>query len=210
VNFIDILIFIPLIYAGYRGFKKGFIIEIFTLLAFFVGIYAAVNFSDYASIELSNRFDIESSYLPPLAFTLTFLIVGALVFFAGKAIEGVVKAVALSPFNKVAGLLFGLIKMVYILSVILMLVESYDEKGKWMKTETKTESLFYEPVKAIGKNTLPGMKESQIFIENAFKSESDSTGLTVREVLRAKEIADSLGIDAKEAKKLYEVHQKYN
>jgi hypothetical protein len=38
---------------------------------------------------------------------------------------------------------------------------------------------------------------------------TDSTGLTVQEVLRAKEIADSLGIDVQDAKQIKAVHDEY-
>lgn len=209
MNFIDILLLIPLAYAAWKGFSKGFIIELFTLLAFFVGIYAGINFSDYASAKLTQEFELEGTYLPILAFTLTFIVVGAIVFFAGKAIEQVVRVTALTPMNKMAGLTFGTLKMVYILSILLVIIESYDEKKKWFESETKEASLLYTPVKAVSYYTVPGLKNSTIFIQNAFKEEADSTGLTVNQVLKAKEVADSLGLDAKDAHQIYRIHQKY-
>ena len=186
MNFIDVLLLVPLIYAAWKGFKNGFVIEIFTLLAFFVGIYAGINFSDYAAELLTDEFDLETMYVAPTAFTLTFLVVGALVYFAGKAIEQLIKVVALSPLNKGAGMLFGFLKMGYILSVILIIVESYDEKKEFFKDETKTSSLLYKPVKDLGMYTLPGVQNSQIFLENAFQNEADSSGLTIDQILKAK------------------------
>lgn len=209
MNFIDVLLIIPITYAAWVGFRKGFIVELFTLLAFFVGIYAGINFSDYAAEKLVKEFELDETYVSITAFTLTFLAVGALVFFAGKAIEQVVKVTALSPMNKAAGLGFGVLKMAYILSVVLIIVESYDEKKKWFDPETKEESLLYTPVKALGVYTIPGVEESTIFVKNAFKDESDSTGLSIDQILRAKEIADSLGIDANDAKEIYQIHQEY-
>ena len=47
MNFIDVLILIPVIYAAWKGFKHGLIIEVFTLLALVVGIYAGIHFSDF-------------------------------------------------------------------------------------------------------------------------------------------------------------------
>ena len=46
MNFLDIIIAIPLVYGAYKGFRNGFIMEIFTILALFVGLYAAFTFSD--------------------------------------------------------------------------------------------------------------------------------------------------------------------
>jgi|TARA_R110000737_G_C14621781_1_gene493402 membrane protein required for colicin V production len=209
MNFIDIVLLVPLAYAAWKGFKKGFIIEIFTLLAFFVGIYAGVHFSDYASEKLSTSFEADSPYLSPAAFTITFLVIGAIVFFAGKAIEQVVKITALSPMNKMGGLVFGAIKMLLILSVLLSVVESYSEKNDLISQESRDDSMLYKPVKAVGLYTVPGLRTSTIFIENALKPESDSTGLTVQQVFRAKEIADSLGMEPKDAIELYDIYKKY-
>jgi membrane protein required for colicin V production len=209
MNFIDVLIIVPLIYAGYKGFKHGLIIEVFTLLALFVGLYAGIHFSDFIAEFLKTSFSWNSEYLPIISFTIIFLGIGAMVFFAGKTIEQMVKVVNLTPLNKFFGVFFAVLKMLYIVSVILVIAESYDEKGDFFPEEKKENSLLYTPVKAISTTTIPGMDASTIFIKNAFKAESDSTGLTVEEVLRAKEVADSLGIDANDAVEIKRVHDEY-
>lgn len=209
MNFIDVLLIVPLIYAGWKGFQHGLIIEVFTLLALFVGLYAGINFSDFIAEKLKTTFDWNSPYLPTISFTLIFLAVGAMVYFAGKTIEQMVKVVNLTPINKFFGVFFGVLKMLYILSVIIVLIESYDEKGDFFPEDKKESSLLYEPVKKISTYTIPGMGNSTIFLENAFKTESDSTGLTVEQIIRAKEIADSLGIDAQDAIAIKEVHDEY-
>lgn len=209
MNFIDILIIVPLIYAGYKGFKHGLIIEVFTLLALFVGLYAGIHFSDFIAEFLKTTFSWNSEYLPIISFTIIFLGIGAMVFFAGKTIEQMVKVVNLTPLNKFFGVFFAVLKMLYIVSVIIVIAESYDEKGDFFPEEKKENSLLYNPVKAVSTTTIPGMDASTIFIKNAFKAESDSTGLTVEQVLRAKEVADSLGIDANDAVEIKRVHDEY-
>jgi membrane protein required for colicin V production len=209
MNFIDILIVIPVIYAGWKGFKHGLIIEVFTLLALVVGIYAGIHFSDYVAAFLKKTFSWNSKYVPILSFTITFLAVGAMVYFAGKTIEKVVKVVRLSPVNKGLGVFFGVLKMTYFLSVLIVILESYDEKNDFFPEDSKEASLLYGRVKNVSTKTIPGLSESTIFIKNAFRSESDSTGLTVDQVLRAKEIGDSLGIEANSATEIKQIHDKY-
>lgn len=210
MNFIDILLLIPIGYAVYKGFKNGFIIEVCTLLALLVGIYAGIHFSDGTANLLKTSWNIHSEYLPVIAFTITFLGVGALVFFGGKMLEKVVDVASLTPLNKFLGILFALIKIFYLLSVFIVLLESYDEKGDFIKEETKQESLLYEPVKNLSLTTIPRIKESTIFLTNSLKAEQDSTGLSVQDILRAKEIADSLGIDANDAMELKRIHDEYS
>lgn len=194
MNFIDILLIIPIGYAVYKGFKNGFIIEICTLLALLVGIYAGIHFSDGTANLLKSNWDINSTYLPVIAFTVTFLGVGALVFFGGKMLEKVVDIAHLTPINKFLGVLFSVIKVLYFISIFVVLIESYDEKGNFISEETKQESFMYEPVKNLSLKTIPRIKESTIFLQNSLKETQDSTGLSIQDILRAKEIADSLGI----------------
>lgn len=201
MNFLDIIILIPLAYAAWMGFKKGFIIEFFTLLALFVGLYAGIHFSEYVSNGIKKAFSWDSTYLPVIAFTLTFLGVGAMVYFAGKALEKVVKFAMLSPINKIAGIIFALLKGIYIVSVVLVLLSSYDKNNKFIPLETKNQSLLYNPMLQVSASTIPGFKESSLF------QDSSETNLTVEQVLRAKEIADSLGIDAKD---IVELNEKYS
>jgi membrane protein required for colicin V production len=210
MNYIDFLIIAALLYAGWKGFKHGLIIEVFTLLALLVGLYAGIHFSDFIAGLLKNSLSWHSKYVPVVSFTITFLGVGAIVFFAGKAIEKVVKVTGLTPINKGLGLFFSILKMTYYISVIIILIESYDEKNDFFPEKTKKESLLYNPIKKVSTSTIPGISESTIFLKNAFKPETDSTGLKVDQVLRVKEIADSLGIDANNAKEIIKIHEKYD
>lgn len=209
MNVIDLLLLIPLCYAAWVGFKKGFVVELFTLLALLVGLYAALNFSEYAESKLSEDFDLEHLYVTPVSFLLTFLAVGAGVYFLGKVIEKMLTITLLSPLNKVAGILFSLVKMAYILSVLLIIFDSFDERNHWVKSDIKQESSLYLPIQELGKKTIPGISTSTIFLQNALKEEKEETGLTVEQILRAKEVADSLGIDASDAKEIYRIHQEY-
>ena len=165
MNYLDILLIVPLILGAWRGFKKGFIIEFFTLLALLVGIYAGIHFSDFMSDILRDSLGMTSKYVPVIAFTLTFLLVGAMVFFGGKVLEKGIKAVALGPLNRAAGLLFGLIKMLYIMSAVLVILESIDEKNDFIPTDQKDGSLLYIPVKQTSLKTIPALKESRLFLE---------------------------------------------
>ena len=132
-----------------------------------------------------------------------------MIYFAGKAIERVVKVVNLSPLNKIFGSVFGFVKALYFVSVGIVLLESYDEKGNFFPKEKKEASFLYQPVKKVSEFTIPGMSGSTIFLKNELKEETDSTGLSVEEILRAKEVADSLGIDANDALEIKRIHDEY-
>jgi membrane protein required for colicin V production len=203
MNFIDIILIVPLAYAAWHGFKKGFIIELFTLLALLVGIYAGIHFSDWTAKIIRDSFDIEGKYLPVVAFSITFLAVGAMVYFAGKMLEKMIKVVNLGPLNKLFGVVFGLIKMLYTLSIAIILLETYDERGDFIPEDIKSESLLYQPVKVIASATIPAIEESTIWLKNNMHNEIElEEGVTINDMIRLKETADSLGITVEDLQEL--------
>jgi membrane protein required for colicin V production len=211
MSFIDILIIVPLGYAAWQGFKKGFIIELFTLLALLVGIYAGIHFSDWTAKVIRENFEIEGKYLPVVAFTLTFLAVGAMVFFAGKMLERMIKVVNLGPINKILGIVFAVIKMLYTLSIGIILLETYDERGEFFPEEIKSKSLLYEPVKVIASATIPAIEESTIWLKNNMNSEpSVEEDVTVNDMIRLKQTADSLGITVEDLQELRKLDRQDN
>lgn len=163
MNYLDFVLLIPVLWGAWKGFRKGFIIEIFTLLALFAGIYGAIHFSDRMSVLLSDSFDFTSDYLPIIAFSLTFLLVGAMVFFLGRVLEKAVSLVALSTINKFAGMIFGILKMLLVSSMIVIVLESIDEKNQFISKEFKESSLLYTPLKNTTFTALPAIEESQLF-----------------------------------------------
>jgi membrane protein required for colicin V production len=64
MTLLDLFLVLPLIYGAWRGFKKGLIIEIFTLLAIIVGIYVSVHFSDKLSHKIMENVGEEYSSTP--------------------------------------------------------------------------------------------------------------------------------------------------
>lgn len=162
MNFIDILILLPLSYGAWRGFKKGFIVEIFMLLALLVGVYAGVHLSDKMTIILRDGLGISWKYLPTASFILVFLLVGAMVFFLGKVIEKVVDLTGLKLLNKLGGLFFGLIKFLYIISIFLLIEESIQIQGDVLPGKSKEESLLYKPVRNLSYKSIPAFQGSEL------------------------------------------------
>ena len=207
MNSIDILLVIPLIYGAWKGFKHGLIIEVFTLLALFVGIYVGIHFSDFTARLLREHLGLTSKYLPIIAFTITFLAIGAMVFFLGKTIEKLIKITALTPINKFAGVFFSLLKYAYMLSTLLVILESYDEKLSFFPIKVKNESLLYHPILKISTSTIPQLKESSIFLKNMLSS--DTSAYTLKDVERAKFLADSLHIHTNDSLELRNIFLEY-
>jgi membrane protein required for colicin V production len=149
MNFIDIIIIIPVIWFIYKGYKKGFIIELASLAALILGVYAAIYYSGNIIYFLDDLFDIEKKYINIIAFALTFIVVVIVVMFIGKILEKIIKIVMLGFVNRIIGALFGIVKILIILSFLIFLIELIDDKQKFITEEKKDNSMLYYPVASI-------------------------------------------------------------
>lgn len=145
----QIIDIVMLVFAGLMvilGFRNGLIISLATLVALILGIYAAVYFSHFAAELLHNTFEISSTYLPLISFTVTFLVVLVGVILIGKVIEKLVDVVGIGFLNHLAGALLGLIKSILILSIIFFVISIADTNQKLITPEAKEKSIFYNRV----------------------------------------------------------------
>jgi membrane protein required for colicin V production len=208
MEILDILLILPLLYGAWKGFQKGFIMELFTILALVVGLYAAFNFSDKFSKYM--EFGKEThSYMPAISFIVLFLLVGAMVYFGGKALEQVLKIAQLSAFNKVVGATLGVFKWLYLTACILVFLVSFDKEEKMIKKANKENSFMYALNSGVLKYSLPGVKHTDLINVIEIQQTANEAKMTYGEVQRARQIADSLGIDAEDVKTVIEIHEKY-
>lgn len=142
MNYLDIIIAIILFLFGWKGLRKGLIIEVVTLLAFGVGIYGAMHFSDFTAAHLQDFMEIKPQYLNTIAFVLTFIILVVLVNLIGRLVSKLVKSMNLGFFDKLGGFLFGIIKGVLLCSVLLMVLNNFQLLGV-VKPEVKEKSKLY-------------------------------------------------------------------
>lgn len=155
MNVLDIILLIPLVWLMYRGFQKGFIIELSSLIALVLGIYFAINFSYFAAEFLTNNFSIGDKYLAIIAFVVTFIAIVFAVFFIGKLLEQVINIIFLGFVNKLAGAAFGLIKAAFLLSVILWIINSFDLSKSFIKDATREGSILYDPIEQFAPTIIP-------------------------------------------------------
>lgn len=142
MNYLDIIIAIILFVFGYKGYRKGLIIEVVTLLAFAVGIYGAMHFSDFTAEHLQDFMEINPKYLNTIAFVLTFILLVILVNLIGRGMTKLVQAMNLNFFNKLGGFVFGAAKGVLLCSVLLMVLNNFQLIGV-VKSEVREQSKLY-------------------------------------------------------------------
>jgi membrane protein required for colicin V production len=158
MNYIDVVLGIILIIAAIQGFRKGFIVEAASLAALILGIWGAIKFSDWTAGYISKTFNYHSSSLSTIAFLLTFIGIVILIHILGKILDNMIKAVALGFLNRLAGIIFGMLKAAVVMSILLLLFEPVDENVHILPAKQKLESKIYQPMKQLVPTLFPFIK----------------------------------------------------
>lgn len=159
MNSLDYILFIPLLYALYRGFTKGLIIELASLLALILGIYGALHFSSFTFEFLSDYFEIKTVYLQLVSYGLTFLIIAVLISFTGKILTMLIRLVALGFINRMMGAIFGGIKALLILSVFISFFDRFNKQFGMINEDILTPSIIYNSIRTQSEQFYPNILE---------------------------------------------------
>ncbi len=121
---IDIVIALILAIGGYLGYKRGFLMELFYLLALVLGIFLGFKLMGKGMQILHEQFNADQTFLPYLAFIIIFVLVILLVIFLGQRVKNSVDQTFLGKVDAIAGAALGVIKYSFCLSIIIWLVQS--------------------------------------------------------------------------------------
>ncbi|WP_298478736.1 CvpA family protein [uncultured Maribacter sp.] len=147
---LDIVLGILLIWGLWKGLKNGLFIEIASIIALIAGIYGAIHFSYIAGDYLSENMQWNEKYMNITSFLITFIAIVVLVHIAGKLLTKFADFAMLGLLNKIAGALFGALKVAVILGAVLVFFDRMNNTLNFISEDAKKESILFEPVKEIG------------------------------------------------------------
>ena len=149
MNLIDIFIGVILILGFYKGFKRGLVLELTSLLGLILGIVGAFYLSKEYGLYIGEWLDWEDEYLRITTFLLSFLGIVIIVSLIGKLITKLIDFVALSLINKLLGGLFGLLKFGLLLSILLLLFNVINTQFDMVSQSTLEDSYSYPMLNAL-------------------------------------------------------------
>ncbi len=149
MNFLDIILAIPIVLLAVGGSKQGLIKEVVSLTALILGIYFAIYFSDLVAKYLLEYFDVNHRYVFIVAFILTFIGIVLVVLLIGRMLDKIASLVALGFVNKFLGLIFGFLKGIVIMSLLILLFNMIDSNGNILKEDTRNDSMLYSPISEV-------------------------------------------------------------
>jgi membrane protein required for colicin V production len=150
---LDIIYAVLIVLAIIKGWQKGLIVGLFSLVAIVIGLAAAIKLSAVVANYIGRNVKISEQWLPVISFAVVFLVVVILVRLGAKIIQKFAESIMLGLFNRIGGVLLYAAIYTIVFSVILF----YTEQLRLIKPGTKEKSVSYEFVQPWGPKAINAM-----------------------------------------------------
>ena len=165
MNYLDIIITVSLLYGLIKGFSNGLVKEVTSLSALFIGLYVALNFSEFLEPKFIDVLDGYQQFVPVLAFGILFLVSVLCIKSLGIVVDKLTKVLALGVFSKIFGGVFGFLKVVVIFSFLLFVITDYNLVDK----QAKEDSVLFGPLTEATRIITPQLKKHQSILNKIDK-----------------------------------------
>jgi membrane protein required for colicin V production len=145
-NYLDIVIALPFLWAIYRGWVKGFILQLCSLIAIVLGIWGAQVLTDILVPYLKTHYGVVSPYTRITVFALVLVVTFALVYLVGFLLSKWIKVTAFSIPNRLSGVIFCLAKYWIIVGFIVFYIDKTNNTFNYMDPTLPDNSFFYNPL----------------------------------------------------------------
>ena len=158
MNILDAIILICLIPAVIQGLRKGFISQAISIVSFIVGIWASARFANVVTAWISQYITASEQILKIVAFALILVVVFIVLGLVGRILESILNFAFLGWVNRLAGVIFSLLKTFLILGLIIIAFNSLNTTFGFVKPEVLADSVLYTPLKNIADTVFPYIK----------------------------------------------------
>jgi membrane protein required for colicin V production len=150
---IDIACVVFVVMAIIKGYSRGFIVAIFSVISFIVGLAAAMKLSAVVAAYLSEKTHLSNSWLPVLSFAIVFVGVVLLVRLGAGILEKTLQVAMLGWANRLAGIVLYIILYLIVLSILCF----YASQIKLISTETLESSVCWSWIQPWGPWAMNGI-----------------------------------------------------
>ncbi|MDR2848914.1 MAG: CvpA family protein [Bacteroidales bacterium] len=141
---IDAVILLCLVWGFVKGFRKGLVMQIFSIIAVILGIWGGFNLVGQVEPYLSQYMSrLACSFV---SFAIVFLCMMLLVILSGKLVTKLLDVIALGLINRLLGACFGLLVNALFLSVLIIFINKFNKQIHFLSDKTIAQTYLYKPV----------------------------------------------------------------
>ncbi len=149
---LDIIFAVLIVFAVLKGYQRGLIIGLFSLIAVIIGLAAAMKLSVVIADYLGKAVNISDKWMPVVSFAVVFLLVILLIRLGAKLIEKTVEMAMMGWLNKIGGIILFAAIYITVFSVLVF----YAEQLKLLKPDTIDKSVTYSFIQPWGPKAING------------------------------------------------------
>lgn len=155
MNIFDIIVYLSLAWAVFNGWRRGFLLQMLSLLA----VVAALFFATQYGSELERILGIDIGVQGVVGFIVIFVAAMILIAVSGYVLRAVFRFAGLGAIDVLLGILFSVAKVALVVSVLFSWFDNANKSYEWASRECVAESRWYEPVKGITDKLTPYFEE---------------------------------------------------
>jgi membrane protein required for colicin V production len=149
---LDIILVVILILAIIKGYQRGLIVGVFSLIAIIIGLAAAIKLSAIVAGYIGKAIKISDTWLPVISFAVVFIMVVLLIRLGANMLQKTVEIALLGWVNRLGGILLYISIYLIVYSVILF----YAQQVKLIQPDTIQKSVTYTFIQPWGPRVING------------------------------------------------------
>jgi len=151
-------------YAIFKGFTRGFIVGIFSFLAYFIGLAAALKLSVVAARYFENDAAASGRWIPVISFLIVFIAVVILVNLGARLLKTMARISMMGMLDRLAGVVLFVLIYIFIFSIVLF----FAVKASVLNEEMAKTSFVYRIISPVGPQMVEWLGKILPFFKNMF------------------------------------------
>lgn len=149
---LDIIFVVLIVFAVLKGYQRGLIIGLFSLVAIIIGLAAAMKLSVVMADYLGKAVHVSDEWMPVISFAVVFLLVILLIRVGAKALEKTAEMAMMGWVNKLGGIILFAAIYITVFSVLVF----YAEQLKLLQPDMINKSVTYSFIQPWGPKAING------------------------------------------------------
>ena len=155
MNVFDIIIYLALAWAVFNGWRRGFLLQLISLVAVAAAIYCAIKFGAQAGVMLS----LEGPSASIVGFLVIFVASMIIISVGGRLLRAVLRFSGLGAMDVVLGVLFSALKMALVVCVSFSWFATINKNYSLVSEQIVSESRWFETAVGLTDKITPFFNE---------------------------------------------------
>jgi len=161
---IDTIFAVILVLAIWKGYQRGLIIGIFSLVAIIIGLAAAIRLSAAVAGYIGQAINVSDRWLPVISFIVVFCIVLLLIRWGARLLQKTIEIAMLGWANRLGGIVLYAVIFIIVYSILLF----YAVQVNLLKPATIESSATYSFIQPWGPKAINGLGVLVPFFKDMF------------------------------------------